>query len=198
MNRNPGKTDIVGHISDILLRRGAESYLGEAVSMSGHMLQCARLARSAGASDELVAAALLHDIGHYSNEFPEDALEVGINNFHERAGAALLAGVFPPLVVEPVRLHVAAKRYLCAVEPGYHARLSAASVHTLELQGGAMTTAACREFEKNPYHLEALRLRRWDEEAKVPVRETAPFEDYVELLRGLTSGSGTEREAHGD
>ena len=110
---------IVDFIGDIFNRRGAESYLGEQVTMSQHMLQGALRAEQSGATDELIAAALLHDIGHYTSEFPEDALEKGVNNYHDTAGAAVLAPFFPTLVVDCVRHHVAAKRYLCATDPSY-------------------------------------------------------------------------------
>jgi predicted HD phosphohydrolase len=105
---------IVAFLADIFARRGADSYLGEQVTMSEHMLQAALLAEEAGAPDALVAGALLHDIGHYTNEFPEDALEQGIDNHHDTAGAAVLAPFFPRLVTDCVRHHVDAKRYLCA------------------------------------------------------------------------------------
>ena len=141
---------IVAFIADIFSRRGADSYLGEEVTMSEHMLQGALLAEQAGANDGLIAAALLHDIGHYTNEFPEDALDRGINNHHDSAGAAVLEPYFPQTVVDCVRHHVAAKRYLCATDPNYFDRLSAASVHTLNLQGGPMTTDEVASFTKNP------------------------------------------------
>ena len=106
--------NIVAFIADIFERRGADSYLGEQVTMSQHMLQGAQLAEQAGADDEIVAAALLHDIGHYTNEFPDDALERGIDNRHDEAGARVLERFFPDIVTDCVRHHVAAKRYLCA------------------------------------------------------------------------------------
>ncbi|KAA3632536.1 MAG: HD domain-containing protein [Proteobacteria bacterium] len=151
--------------------------------MSEHMLQCAMLAERENAGDELVAAALLHDIGHYTNEFPEDALDRGIDNRHESAGAAVLAPFFPPVVVDCVRWHVDAKRYLCATDAGYFKRLSEASVHTLRLQGGPMPADGVRTFRSQP-HLDAiLRVRKWDEGAKVPGRKTPSFAYYEPLLR---------------
>ncbi len=147
---------IVALIADIFDRRGADSYLGEQVTMSAHMLQAAALAEAEAAPPALVAAALLHDIGHYTNEFPEDALERGIDNEHETAGARVLAPWFDADVTDPVRLHVAAKRYLCAVDPGYFARLSPASVHTLGLQGGPMAPAEIAAFDMLRQHRETL------------------------------------------
>ena len=106
--------------------------------MSQHMLQGAVLAEQDNASEELVAAALLHDIGHYTSEFGPLSDELHDDNFHDEAGARVLEGFFPPVVIECVRLHVAAKRYLCATDPSYYGKLSAASIHTLGLQGGPM------------------------------------------------------------
>lgn len=179
--------NIVAFIGDIFNRRGAESYLGEQVTMSEHMLQGALLAEQAGASDALIAAALLHDIGHYTNEFPEDALARGINNNHEEAGAAVLAGFFPPEVTEAVRHHVAAKRYLCATDEAYFARLSEASVHTLGLQGGPMSRAEVQEFEQTPYLEAILQVRIWDDLGKVKNHNTPPFEYYAPMLQTVVN-----------
>ena len=115
---------IVAFIGDIFELRGADSYLGEAVTMSEHMLQGAQLAEEAGAGEHMVAAALLHDIGHYTNDFSDDALAQGIDNHHDEAGAAVIDPYFPSVVIDCVRDHVAAKRYLCATDPGYFNRLS--------------------------------------------------------------------------
>jgi [1-hydroxy-2-(trimethylamino)ethyl]phosphonate dioxygenase len=177
------RDNIVGFIADIFERRGAESYLGEEVTMSEHMLQGALLAEREGAEDELVAAALLHDIGHYTNEFGEDYIERGIDNLHDEAGARVLEPFFPPVVTACVRLHVAAKRYLCATDPGYFGKLSPASVATLKLQGGPMGAEEAAEFERNPHHREAVRVRLWDEGGKVPGLATPSFAHYAQLLQ---------------
>jgi [1-hydroxy-2-(trimethylamino)ethyl]phosphonate dioxygenase len=174
---------IVPFIADIFARRGAESYLGEAVTMAEHMLQSAALAERAGADETLVAAALLHDIGHYTNEFGEDYIEQGIDNLHDEAGARVLAGFFPPVVIACVRLHVAAKRYLCATDPTYSDKLSPASVATLKLQGGPMTPGEVAEFRRDPFCHEAIRVRLWDEGGKVPGMKTPPFGYYAPLLQ---------------
>jgi phosphonate degradation associated HDIG domain protein len=184
----PTPQTIVAVIADILTRRGAESYLGEAVTMQQHMLQAAALAEREGAPDELIAAALLHDIGHFTGEFGDDYIERGVDNFHEDAGAALLAPLFPPLVVECVRLHVPAKRYLCATDPDYFGGLSPASVSTLALQGGAMEPDEVAEFERNPYFREAVRTRRWDDAAKDPNAVTPPFGHFAPLLQRVADG----------
>lgn len=180
--------DIVALIEDVFARRGAESYLGEVLSMAEHMLQAAALAEAEGAPEALVAAALLHDVGHFTGEFGEDYIERGVDNLHERAGARVLARHFGPQVVAPVALHVAAKRYLCAVDADYAACLSQASVRTLALQGGPMAPAERVRFEVEPYFPEALRVRRWDDAAKVAGRATAPLGHYLPLLRRLRRG----------
>jgi phosphonate degradation associated HDIG domain protein len=174
---------IVPFIADIFARRGAESYLGEAVTMSEHMLQSAHFAERAGADEDLVAAALLHDIGHYTNEFGEDYLEQGIDNLHDEAGARVLQGFFPPVVVACVRFHVAAKRFLCAADPGYFGKLSQASVATLKLQGGPMSETEAVNFRRHPYHRQAVEVRLWDEAGKVPGLVTPAFDYYAPLLQ---------------
>jgi len=175
--------NIVAFIGDIFKRRGAESYLGEDVTMSEHMLQGATLAQQAGASDVLIASALLHDIGHYTNEFPEDALARGTDNLHEEAGARVLDGFFPSMVTDCIRWHVAAKRYLCATDPTYFSKLSEASVHTLNLQGGPMDAAEVAEFAKQPNLNEILQVRIWDDQGKVPGMPTPDFDDFAPLLQ---------------
>jgi phosphonate degradation associated HDIG domain protein len=174
---------IVGFIADIFERRGADSYLGEPVTMSQHMLQGAVLAERDNASEELVAAALLHDIGHYTSEFGPLSDESHDDNFHDEAGARVLEGFFPPVVIECVRLHVAAKRYLCATDPSYYGKLSAASVHTLGLQGGPMNADEIAAFRRNPHFAEAVRVRLWDEGGKDPDMETPAFRYYMPLLQ---------------
>ena len=176
------KDNIVDFIGDIFLRRGAESYLGEDVTMSQHMLQAAQLAEQSGADTQLVAAALLHDIGHYTNEFPEDAQDQGIDNHHEAAGAAILARFFPKKIVDCVRYHVAAKRYLCAVEPDYFGKLSEASIVTLNLQGGPMNDEEVAAFQSLEHLDDIIAVRRWDEQAKVADVITPPFSHYQPLL----------------
>jgi phosphonate degradation associated HDIG domain protein len=174
---------IIPFIADIFKRRGAESYLGEAVTMSEHMLQSAVFAERDGAPEELVAAALLHDIGHYTSEFGEDYIDRGIDNLHDEAGARVLEGFFPPVVVACVRLHVAAKRFLCATDSTYFDKLSPASLATLKLQGGPMSVTEVDEFRANPFRQEAVQVRLWDEAGKVPGMKTPPFDYYGPLLQ---------------
>jgi phosphonate degradation associated HDIG domain protein len=177
--------NIVNHIEDIFNRRGAESYLGEDVTMAQHMLQAAQCAEESGADESLIVAALLHDIGHYKNEIPETALAKGINNYHEEAGANFLEDYFPVSVIEPIRQHVSAKRYLCAVKLDYFERLSPASVHTLNLQGGPMNENEVKEFEKNAYLDDCVKLRYWDEGAKDPERIHPQFSYFRALVESL-------------
>ncbi|MCA8967066.1 MAG: HD domain-containing protein [Planctomycetes bacterium] len=177
--------EVIDILADVFLRRGADSYLGEQVTMSEHMYQCAQLAADDGADDTLIAACLLHDIGHYSGEFAEDAADHGIDNRHDRSGGELLARHFPPAVSEPVRLHVLAKRYLCSAEPAYFAQLSAASVHSLELQGGPLDADGRRRFEAEPFADAAVRLRRYDEGAKQVGVDVPGFEHWRPMLERL-------------
>jgi putative nucleotidyltransferase with HDIG domain len=177
--------NIVDLIEDIFERRGAESYLGEEVTMAQHMLQAAHCAEEDGADNSQIVAALLHDIGHYKNEIPESSLSKGINNFHEEAGANFLEDYFPLSVVEPVRQHVATKRYLCAVDSNYFSLLSSASVNTLDLQGGAMSLKEVKEFEKNEYLEQCINLRYWDDKAKDPEKKCPSFSYYRSLINSL-------------
>jgi len=172
-------------IAGLFATQGAEEYLGEPVTQASHMLQAARLAELDGADDALVAAALLHDIGHFTAAVSGRDLMRGTDNRHSDAGADWLAEWFGPEVTEPVRLHVAAKRYLCAVEPGYSATLSRASVYTLAVQGGPMRGAELADFAASPYSPAACRLRRWDDAAKDPAAQPLAFEHFRELLTRL-------------
>jgi predicted HD phosphohydrolase len=135
------------------------------------------------APDRLVVAALLHDIGHLVEDTPEDTADLGIDARHEEIGESWLAQRFGPDVYEPVHLHVAAKRYLCATDPEYFSRLSPASVQSLQLQGGPMLADEIAAFQSNQYFREAVRLRLWDDEAKVPGLATAELPSYCNLIQ---------------
>jgi gamma-butyrobetaine dioxygenase len=174
--------DPVRLIADLFASEGADEYLGEPVTQAAHMLQAATLAEAAGAGPALVAAALLHDVGHFTGSISGQELMAGTDNKHSDTGAAWLAQWFWPDVTEPVRLHVAAKRYLCAVEPGYAATLSDASVYTLGVQGGPMSESEATEFGASPFAQAACQLRRWDDLAKDPAATTPPFDHFAPLL----------------
>lgn len=177
---------IVEAIESLFAGEGAEDYLGEQVTQAQHMLQAAALGEATGAPPGLIAAALLHDVGHFRGAVHGGDLMAGVrDNRHSDQGADWLAPWFGAQVTEPVRLHVAAKRYLCAVEPDYLDRLSPASVHTLSLQGGPMTEAEAQAFVALPYAADAVRLRRWDDDAKDPQAHVPDFAHYRTLLAGL-------------
>ncbi|MFT5219911.1 MAG: phosphonate degradation associated HDIG domain protein [Planctomycetota bacterium] len=180
---------IIDVIFDLFKRRGAEEYLGEAVSIADHMEQSAACAVADNAADHLVIAALLHDIGHLVCDFPSDAMDNGIDTVHEQAGADFLQPFFPASVVEPIRLHVAAKRYLCAVDDEYLGNLSRASVQSLQLQGGPMSEAEVIEFEQFPFYLEAARTRRYDDDGKVNGLTIKPVTDYRQQLQAMLNHS---------
>ena len=161
---------------------GADAYFGERVTQEEHALQSAALARNSGAPDSLVVAALLHDVGHLLHGLGEGVAEQGIDAAHETVGEAWLASRFGPAVSEPARLHVAAKRYLCGSQPDYLSRLSEASVQSLELQGGPMSPGEIAEFERSPYWRDTLRLRAWDDAAKIPGLEVPSIGAYAKII----------------
>lgn len=174
--------ELLDRVERLFAERGGAEYHGEAVSQLEHALQCATLAASAGLPAEAVAAALLHDVGHLLHAHGEDCAAQGIDDRHEELGVRFLAGAFGPEVTEPVRLHVAAKRYLAAVWSGYRALLSPASVRSLELQGGPMTPAEQTTFEANPHYAVAVKVRECDDRAKVVGLETPPFAHFRKYL----------------
>jgi len=178
--------DIVGEIFAAFAARGVDFY-GEGVSQLDHALQCASLAEASGADDQLVAAALLHDYGHFFEGRGEAAERDGIDARHEVHGARRLRAWFGAEVAGPVGLHVAAKRYLCAVEPGYEDALSAASTLSLRLQGGRFTPAQRQRFERGRFAERAVLLRRWDDAGKVAGRAAPALERYRPLLVRLAA-----------
>lgn len=177
--------NIVAFIADIFDRRGGEEYLGEPVTMAQHMLQGATIAEQNGLSEEIIVGALLHDIGHFTSEFgtyhPDDTKD----RHHEDAGAEVLAPFFPSVITDCVKYHVAAKRYLCATKPDYFARLSPASVHTLELQGGPMSAAEIEAFEQNPNLKETIQVRYLDEAGKRADMTTPDFAHFAPMVQRL-------------
>lgn len=174
---------IIQKIITLFNDQGDSEYGGEPVTQGEHALQAAHLALAEGAGSSLVIASLLHDIGHLLHALPDDAPEQGIDDLHEELGHRFLIKYFIPAVSEPVHLHVAAKRYLCAVESDYFALLSEPSVISLQLQGGPMSAQECQAFEADPFHQDAVQLRRYDDMAKVPHLEVQPIEFYASLLQ---------------
>ena len=188
----------VDEVLELYGRFGPDRY-DEVVTQLDHALQTAALARSAGADDALVAAALLHDVGHLlaqrDSRVPDGAERTADSDLrHEDLGAAWLRPLFPTTVTAPIALHVRAKRYLCAVDDAYRAGLSAGSTRSLALQGGPMDPAQVGAFEAVPAFSEAVLLRRWDDSGKVEDLETPPLAGYRDLLVGL-AGPSTEVRA---
>ena len=175
---------VAEEILAIYAARGAGAYFGERVSMTEHALQSAYFAQQAGAPAPLVIAALLHDIGHLLAQVPDDIADWTADARHEAGGARWLAQRFPPAICEPVRLHVAAKRYLCATDAQYFAKLSSASVHTLKLQGGPMSAHEVAQFEAERYFADAVRVRRWDDAGKVAGLKTPQLAEYCTVIAG--------------
>ncbi len=177
--------NIIDKIFQDYIQNGGLEY-GERVNIREHCFQTAHFAEEDGADDLMIAAAFLHDYGHLIHGLEEDIADHGIDGMHEEVGAEALAEWFIPAVTEPVRLHVPAKRYLCATDEKYFAELSPASVQSLEVQGGPFNAAECAEFEANPFYKEAIQLRLYDEMGKVPGLKTPDYEHYRPLLtKGL-------------
>ena len=183
------RADTLEPLAELFAGAGTTEYLGEPVSMAQHMLQAGARAEAAGAPPHLVAAALLHDVGHVEDDVVTGReLMAGTDNRHSHTGAGMLSRWFGPEVTEPVRLHVAAKRDLCAVEPDYYDQLSEASKYTLKVQSGVMTPEQAAEFAALPGAADAVAVRRWDDEAKDPDAVTPPFEHFLPMLTALLRG----------
>lgn len=172
-------------IDALFAAEGMQGYLGEPVTQRHHMLLAATLAERAGAGDELVAAALLHDVGHFTLAAVARPGVPARDDRHERVGARWLARWFGPDVAGLVRLHVDAKRYLCATSPAYASALSPASVHSLDLQGGPMGARGAGEFLALPQAADAVALRRFDDDAKDPAQPTRELAHFLPLLERL-------------
>ena len=178
----------VEEISRLLGTKGQRQYGREAVSQLEHALQCAQLAEEAGETPETVVAALLHDLGHLlAAERADEAAHAQQqrDDLHQYIALPFLRGLFAPAVLEPIRLHVDAKRYLCAVDAGYRDTLSPASKRSLELQGGVYAPDEAQRFMAQPYAAEAVRLRRYDDSAKVPGKATPPLAHYMRIAHAL-------------
>jgi phosphonate degradation associated HDIG domain protein len=179
-------TDVIAEIEQAFAARGGDSY-GENVSQLDHALQCAWLAQQDGAGDHLIAAALLHDYGHLFEGRGDAAERDGRDARHELHGARALRRWFGLEVVGPIALHVLAKRYLCATEPGYTEALSPASILSLKLQGGAFTPEQCRRFERSQFAADAVRVRRWDDTGKMVGYVAPGLDQYWPILRRIAA-----------
>ncbi|MTI09959.1 HD domain-containing protein [Curvivirga aplysinae] len=176
------KENVVDFLIDMFNSRGQDEYLGEAITQSEHMLQCAVVADQFEAKESVILASLLHDVGHFMHDYDFDCADHGIDSRHEDVADDFLKKFYPPEVTEPVRMHVDAKRYLCAVEPDYFGKLSEASVHSLKLQGGPMSAEEVKKFEESPHLKDALDLRRFEEAGKVDGVATPKIEEYRDLM----------------
>ena len=180
---------VVSKILSVFENRGSEKYADEEVTQLEHALQCACLASgSATTSDSLVAAALLHDIGHIlgHSDLPSE-INSDLDDRHEQIGYAFLRQHFIDAVSEPVRLHVAAKRYLCTVDPDYRRKLSPTSLKSFQDQGGEMSAGELDEFEAEEFFEAALCLRRWDDSAKQLESPEVRAEDFLPQIESTLS-----------
>ena len=180
-------------IAALFAARGDRIYSGEPVTQLQHALQSAALAEQEGARDELVLAAFLHDLGHLVNDQGDTPTMRGVDDRHEYVALPFLRDLFGPAVLQPIRLHVDAKRYLCARGAGrltgaeYWAALSVDSKRSLELQGGIFSDAEANAFLARPFAEDGVRLRRWDDHAKQPGADTPPLSRYLTLAARLAA-----------
>ena len=169
-------------IINLFDQKGSQMYGGEAVTQLEHALQCATLACEAGKSNELITACLLHDVGHLIHDLGNHPTNEGLNDFHEHRALPVLRDLFEPAVTEPIRLHVAAKRYLCAISPDYWEKLSNESKRSLELQGGIFSWEAASRFIRQPCAKQAVQLRMYDDQAKVSKKPTASLSHFTQYM----------------
>jgi phosphonate degradation associated HDIG domain protein len=175
--------DAAGMLAALIEGKGEGRYGLSDINQREHALQAAWLAERSGCDGALIVAALLHDIGHLVHDFGENPAAEGVDDRHEQIGYDFLRHHFGPEVTEPVRLHVAAKRYLCATEPDYRGRLSPDSVLSLSLQGGPMDEQEAEVFAALPHASAAVRLRRLDEAAKAIGLVTPPVMHFLPYMR---------------
>ncbi len=177
----------IADIGALYASMGGRMYSGEPVTQLEHALQSAWLAERDGASDTLVAAALLHDIGHMTNDKGETPTERGVDDLHQYHALAALRGTFPDDVLEPIRWHVDAKRFLCCDRPAYYDSLSADSKRSLVLQGGVFSAAESAVFSARRWSADAVKLRLWDDHAKVAGERTPDWPHFEAILRRVAS-----------
>jgi phosphonate degradation associated HDIG domain protein len=173
-------------IEKLFRDRGHIAYSGEGVTQLEHALQSAELAEREGAGEALVTAALLHDLGHLLNLQGDTPTERGIDDQHQYFAIPFIRGLFPPDVIEPIRLHVDAKRALCALEPEYYEALSEDSKRSLTLQGGVFSRGEAEAFAAKPYGRDAMRLRRWDDQAKAAGAATPALPHYLAMAKRVS------------
>jgi len=166
--------------------KGDREYEGEGISQLEHALQSAQLAEQAGAAPALVCAALLHDVGHLLNDKGETPTLRGVDDLHQYAALPFLRPYFPEAVLGPIRLHVDAKRYLCATRPDYYERLSEDSKRSLKLQGGVFAPAEAERFIGQPHAADAVQVRLWDDAAKVRGAATPGLAHFEPLLHACS------------
>jgi phosphonate degradation associated HDIG domain protein len=183
----------VSDICTLFARKGGREYDGEGVTQLEHALQTAALAEGEGAPASLIAAALLHDLGHMLNDQGDTPTLRGIDDRHQYAALPFLRGSFDDAVLEPIRLHVDAKRYLCAMRDGYYEALSADSKRSLVLQGGAYDAAGAAAFIAQPHAKDAVRVRLWDDVAKVPSAPTPPLAHFLAVLEAVARPAAADQ-----
>ena len=189
---------VIAEITQLYELHGAGMYAGEPVTQLQHALQAAYFAEQADEPAAMITAALLHDIGHLTHEFAEDCATQGIDDQHEAAGAEWLSehAGFGPDITQPIRLHVPAKRYLCAVDAKYLAQLSEASRLSLRLQGGPFSQVEADTFRRNPWFAAAVRLRGYDEQAKQIELTTPPLAHFIPFVAAVLSGQSLSSETN--
>ncbi len=170
-------------IERLFADRGGEQYTGEPVTQLQHALQSAQQAQDEGAGDALVTAALLHDLGHLLHDFGATPSLRGVDDVHQYRVIPFLRGLFGDEVLDAIRLHVDAKRYLCAIEPHYFGALSDDSKRSLALQGGIFTPEQALAFIAQPGAAQAVRVRLWDDRAKMPQMPTLPLAHFLARAR---------------
>ncbi|MFG6106805.1 HD domain-containing protein [Leptothoe sp. EHU-05/26/07-4] len=175
-------------ILDLYRQRGQAQYGGEAVSQLEHALQCATLAEENGESPELIAACFLHDLGHLVHHLGDNPAVRGVDDCHEYRAIPVLEPLFPETVTTPIRLHVAAKRYLCAIDENYWEALSPASKLSLKLQGGIFSQSMAQAFIDQPNAESAVKLRRWDDLAKIKNLKTPDLDHFQPILTTASRG----------
>ena len=179
----------IADIVALFAAKGDRAYSGEPVSQIEHALQSAELAEASGADAALITAALLHDLGHLLNDQGDTPTERGIDDVHQYFALPFLRGLFGDEVLDPIKLHVDAKRYLCAMRPGYYEALSPDSKRSLALQGGVFDAAQCVAFDALPGAQRAVALRLWDDQAKAEDHATPTLAHYLPIMEAAARGA---------